>query len=130
MSSLDGIRQGLQKWDSQRENSSRLAFAFGTFTTEGSGSALFPDPVEFGTVFVRRPYVSYSWALAEQVDDLAVMPNCSGGVYRWKQDENGFYVGAWCGANVSIFSTTTVTMYHDFTFANMALKDIPIEDLI
>jgi hypothetical protein len=114
--------------EAKRENSARLAFSFGTFQTTGSGTTLFEQVVEFDCQYVRRPYVSYSFAVAD--GDVQQVPVCSGGVYEWKKNEHGFYIGAWCCASVSYFGTTALTIDHDFTFGNIGMKNIPYSDMV
>ena len=134
-------------WVNQNaENSGRLAHAYAVFETTGWGEAAFEDCFEFRLTFVEVPVVSYGSRIisasnlpVDNEDDVLVdtrFPRCSGMVYQYKQDNRGFFTGAWCLATVdtrSPYVPTTVTedpgyaIEHWFTFSGIALKDLPAE---
>jgi hypothetical protein len=123
-------------WTGQTaENSSRLAFAWGTFTSTGWGELAYPEPVDFGLTFVEEPIVAYGFALVggdKLVDNR--FPRAQGGVYEWRIDGRGFYIGAHVFACVETVSALITAPYgdpdpnyelkHHFTFSGIALKDI------
>jgi hypothetical protein len=115
------------------ENSSRLAFAFGSFSTTGWGETRIPDCLEFGLTFVKQPYVASSWS----IDDAQIVegryPMISSGVVRWRKNARGFYTGAWVAMKVetrSVFIPTALPdpaydIEHTFIFAGLATKELP-----
>jgi hypothetical protein len=120
-----------------RENSTRFAQAFGSFDTTGWGEVAFEDCFEFGLTFIEEPFPAYSFSVElEENDDPLVdtrFPRCSGGIWKWKRNKRGFYVGAWCLVTVesqSAFITTAepepdYPLRHFFTFSGKAMKDLP-----
>jgi hypothetical protein len=136
-----GPSNPLQHLDSQRalinqtrENSTRFAESFATLNTTGWGEFAFDACFEFGLTFIQMPHVSYSWSLDGDTLVDTRFPRAGGGVYRWKQDKRGFYVGAWMCLTVDTQSPyidigsepqPNYTMTHYFTFAGKAIKDLP-----
>ncbi len=132
-----------------RENSTRLAQAYGRFTSNGQGSIVFPDRLGFGLTFIEEPYTS--WCPMIDVDELedlldnsqasrmqgqsnvAAFPMITPYVVDWDQDDRGFYVGAWCGVRVwwpptdAVLTTASPEIVHNFTFTGKAIKDVPLE---
>lgn len=77
------------------ENSARAATAWGTVHTVGWGEFVLDEAIMFGVTFTEQPIISYGFCMDD--DNQLVtnqMPRCSGGVLRWVQDTNDFYVGA------------------------------------
>jgi len=134
-------------WINQNaENTGRLAQAYAVFETTGWGETAFEDCFDFRLTFVEVPVVAYgsrlisASALPDDNEDEKLVdtrfPRCSGMVYEYRQNSQGFYVGAWCLATVdtrSPYITTTITddpnytIEHWFTFTGIALKDLPAE---
>ena len=125
-----------------RENSARLAQSFAKFETIGQGYIQFEDVVDFGLTFIEEPFPTYGAAcdldeLAELLDlepdmDPAI-PITSGMVTEWDQDDRGFYLGAWVAVKVyypaedQVAVDVDLPIRHYFTFAGIALKDIPLD---
>jgi hypothetical protein len=131
----DSIRQ--HEADDRRhlENSARIASAYGFFSTTGWGEFAFEDCHIFGLTFIEEPSVAYGYSLdGDSLVDLR-FPRAWGMVYRWKQDQRGYYVGAWVAIVVDTLSPATIadvpeddpgySLDHSFTFAGIALKDLP-----
>ena len=138
------INNPLQSQDDQRsliaqtrENSTRFGEAFAFFDTTGWGETAFEECYVFDMTFIQPPFVSYSFSVElEENDDPLVdgrFPRCSGGIYKWKRDKRGFYVGAWCLVTVETQSPFILTtevepnypLRHYFRFCGKAMKDLP-----
>lgn len=121
-----------------RENKGRLAQVFSRFRTQGQGAIEFEDSVNFGVTFIERPFV----AVGHQVDlDQARdalnlhgnadvnLPQASGFVTDWDQDDMGHYTGCWVAVSVAYPIDypvdAQIEIFHDFTWAGVALKDLP-----
>lgn len=89
------LEQRRQQLSAVAENSARLAYCHLPFTTTGWGEFKFPDAVRFTCTFVNRPAVSHG--LSMEGDDLIKgrFPRVTAGVYKWVQDVDGFYIGAY-----------------------------------
>lgn len=139
---VDELDHRRQYADQVRENSARIAQAFATFDTTGQGSTQFEDKVKFDVTFIEKPMVAYAGEL--DLDDLAdvqnveagempILPICSGFVTDWDTDDRGYYTGCWIAVRVYfgpedlVEPTLDVEMTHHFTFAAIALKDIPVD---
>jgi hypothetical protein len=115
-----------------RENSGRLAFAYGMVETIGWGEVEIATCIDFEVSFIEQPIVSYGFSLdGDELVDTR-FPRCSGGVTRWRQNGNDHYVGAWVFVTVdtkSPYISTTenepnYTIDHSFTFSGIALKSV------
>lgn len=124
-------------WKSQiRENSARLAFAFGSAATSGWGELTLPDRIDFDTAFISEPHVAYGISLdGDKLVDTR-FPRCTGGVYRWHINSRNLYVGAWVFCTVedqSIYipvedpNHPNYDIVHHFTFIGVGIKDVPPE---
>jgi hypothetical protein len=115
------------------ENSSRLAFAFGTFTTTGWGEVRIEECLSFGLSFVNKPFIGSSWDIDDAVLVPGRFPMISSGVVRWRRNSKGFYTGAWVAMKVETKSPYISTsaaepnysIDHSFIFAGLASKDLP-----
>jgi hypothetical protein len=129
---LEGRREYIRR---NAENSTRLATAHGRFQTTGWGEIEFEQCFVFGLTFIEKPSMSYGYSIAD--DDvepvLTRFPRSAGFVSRWKMNEKGFYVGAWCAVVVEDQSTLVATteddpnylLDHDYRFEGIAMKDVP-----
>jgi hypothetical protein len=139
---LDDLDKRRGQVEITNENRARLAQAYGSASTTGQGTIQLPDVIDFNTAFIEKPYVSYCAvvdpdALADAFGlddpDIVPMPNCSGFVVHWDQDERDFYVGAWVAVKVVFDYYDLVAIdalppvEHHFTFAAVAMKDIPVD---
>jgi hypothetical protein len=139
---MDPLEQRRADLARHRENRGRLAFTFARFRSEGEGSKEFGAAVQFDTTYIERPTVSYCSevdldafedALGLGVREEAPLPACSGFVTAWDVDSRGLYVGAWCAISVQfpdwavIPEDVDVELYHHFTFAGVAIKDVDPE---
>jgi hypothetical protein len=129
-----GLQQNREYLRRNAENATRHGYAYGKFNSTGWGEFAFPDCFEFGLTYTEEPYVAHSYSLDGATLVNTRFPRAFGGVYAWKQNNRGFYVGAWCFAVVdtrSPYIRTTVTkdpgytLTHYFNFAGMAMKDLP-----
>ncbi len=115
------------RWEGQtRENAARQAFSWGTFDSTGFGELPYPEQLDFGVTFIHEPYVSYGFSV-EQAAALDELPTSAGGVFKWRQDGRGFYVGAHVYVVVDSFSHTYAVdprLVHHFSFTGIAIKDI------
>lgn len=125
------------------ENSSRLAQSYAVFDTTGWGEVAFDQCFLFDLTFIEPPVIAYGFGVglvggAEMNNDQLVdtrFPRCSGGVYRYKTDKRGFYLGAYCFVTVDTKSPFIPTampepnyqISHWFTFTGIALKDLPAD---
>jgi hypothetical protein len=128
-----GLQQHREYLRRNAENSTRHGYAYAKFDSTGWGEFAFPDCFEFGLTYTEEPYVSYSYSLdGDSLVDTR-FPRSMGGVYRWKLNNRGFFVGAWCFVCVDSRSPFIATserepnyaLRHYFSFAGMAMKDLP-----
>lgn len=128
------LEQRRGQLDAIRENTSRLATAQCSFTTQGWGEFKLPDVAYFGATFIERPFVSHGTSINGDKLVPTRFPRVTAGVYRWLQDVKGFYIGAWVFFVVdtqSSFITTTVaidpgySLTHDLQFTGIAIKALP-----
>lgn len=119
---LDARRQYL---DAVRENGSRLATCFVTYTSTNWGNVTLPDVLYFTTTFVERPSVAYGSSVDGDTVSTGNYPIATGGVARWHRDGNGFYIGAWLWLVVESAQGNAFTVVHDLTFTGVAYKTIP-----
>jgi hypothetical protein len=127
-----------------KENAARLAQAYAEFDTTGQGSIEFEERVNFGLTFIEKPIVVYGSELDlealddllendSEVNDVPALPLCSGYVTEWDRDDRGFYKGCWIAARIffpsspAVPTDTAVVITHHFTFAAVAMKDVPYE---
>lgn len=143
---LDHRRQEAER---HRENSARLAHSYAQFVSVGQGQTEYPKRVPFDLTYIEMPFVSYGCVFDldlwnEQVDDgtsedegPAPLPHCTGFVTQWDKDERGFYLGCWVAVMVTFPAEDGVLgmpavdpalkpeINHHFSFAGIALKDVP-----
>jgi hypothetical protein len=118
--------------DATNENAGRMAWAYGEGHSTGWGEKEIPEIIDFELKFIEIPFVSYSFALDGDTLVDTRFPRCSGGVSRWVQDPNGYYIGAYVFITVdtqSPYIPTTVVdpgyeIDHFWTFAGIALKNV------
>lgn len=142
MGLLDDLDRRREQEGQHSENSARLAQAYATFTTNGQGTTQYEHRVNFGLTFIEEPVVSYGSmvdidfladALAVEDSDDVKLPLCSGFVVNWDRDERDFYIGCWVAARVYYPPEDLVAFEaqpevdHHFTFAAVAMKDIPFD---
>jgi hypothetical protein len=136
--------------DRNRENKARLAQVFAHTNTTGQGTFTFPDTIEFGLTFIEEPNMMYGCFIDqdawedqlehdEEADDTLALPSTSGFVCDWIQDEKGFHIGAAVGVCVWFpvydpLATEPIVpidsqpaIKHYFTFAGIAMKDVPLD---
>lgn len=99
------------------ENKGRPAMTKVVFTTTGVGSVQFEDCADFDCTYIEEPVFSHGavidfdgWEQLLEDENYQAqdgeggsptpLPTVSGFVTQWEQDDNGFYVGAWCAARV------------------------------
>lgn len=112
------------------ENSARMAFAWGTSTTQGQGGVAHPEVIDFGLAFAEKPMFSYGFELLNRTDfeadnDTDVdppIPTSTGCVYQWKVDPRGMYIGAHVA--VYVVSDDAIKIEHHFGFVGLAIKDL------
>lgn len=141
MGLLDDVDRRRQRSEQNNENAARLAQSYSVFTTTGQGTHQYEERVDFGTTFIEKPVVSYGTVL--DVDDIAdileyededtvPLPLTAGYVVNWDQDDRDFYVGCWVAVRVyypyedGVDFAAMPALEHHFTFAAIAIKDIPV----
>jgi hypothetical protein len=115
-----------------QENSARLAQHYANYQTAGWGEFTDPHVIHFDATFYDEPWVSYGYSIDGDTLIDTRFPRACGFVYRWKQDERGYFLGCWLAFTVdtqSPFIPSTVpdpgyTLIHKFVFTGRALKDI------
>lgn len=138
-----------------RENGARHAESYARFTTTGQGSIEYSERVDFDLTFIEEPIVAYGcYVDADRLGSLqnradVVLPNCTGYVTEWDTDDRDFYIGCWVAVRVHFpledFQTETeiilgttpfptintvmnqAVVSHYFTFAAIAMKDVPLD---
>lgn len=121
-----------------RENRGRLAHAYARFMTTGVGSFEFEDRIDFETIFLERPFIAIGHQLDAQAftmtyededgdEDYLDLPQCTGYVTEWDQSSHDHYIGCWVAVVVQldVEMAEVPTIYHDFTFSAIAIKDVP-----
>lgn len=125
-----------------RENSARAATQYATFTSDGAGTHLHPEPVRFATPFVGEPAIATGFALTRPPDaDIWELPRVTAGVYRWIiEDDHGFHTGAYVYFAVDCPYTEAgqelvdagelgfrpePVLVHHFAFTGLSYKDLP-----
>lgn len=123
-----------------RENRGRLAHASARFVTDGQGTVEFDEVVKFGLTFTERPFIQTGWQinLDQARDALGVssnadvnLPQVTGYVTDWDQTDRDHYTGCWVAVSVTYSVEypvdAQVRIWHDFTWAAIAIKDIPFQ---
>ena len=104
------------------ENSGGPAYLALQFATYGSGEVRHPELLHFGLGFVKRPAVSYGFSLRMSRLPERGFPRCGGGIWKWRKNLLGLYVGAYAFVTVECDAELGVT--HSFGFSGMALKSV------
>lgn len=129
---VEGMERHRARIEQTRENSTRLAQAYATFDSSGTGEYRAPQVIEFGCTFLDRPVVTYGFSL--DGDELVAnrFPRCTGGVYRWVRDKDGRYVGAYAlvvvdggDTSITVAQDPPYNLTHDFVFTGIAMKNLP-----
>ena len=131
---MRAMRRTKNREAADAQNAARLAWSYGKATSTGWGEFRIPTMIEFDVSFVEEPFVSYSnYVSSDQLVDTR-FPRCWAGVYRWNIVQ-GRWTGAWVYLVVEtqgVQLTTTVVadpgyyIEHHFSFAGIALKDVPV----
>lgn len=126
------------------ENHGRLAVNRARFTTAGWGSYEFEEIADFDATFIEEPTLSVGFQMEadewrEALEDAGYVasnietegtsldipfPVVSGFVTTWEQDDNGYYVGAYCAASVQF-----VPPFYDpetLTYTGLALPPVDL----
>jgi hypothetical protein len=118
-----------------QENSARLAQTFAFYTTTGWGEFKDPEVINFDCTFIHEPYIAHGYSTNGDKLVLTRYPRAWGFVFQWKQDNRGYYVGAWVATVVETqafdIPTTELdpgySIDHSFTFTGIAIKDLQVE---
>ena len=120
--------------EAQRQNAARLAFSTHTQVSHGVGHFRLPDPIDFDVVFLEAPHVFTGAATVSVVTDAVLDPEARSGVWRWKRNLKGHYVGAYVYLGVRVddeygFAAVdvNVTVQHHLMFMGIAYKDLGSE---
>ena len=115
-----------------RENRARLANANALFESTGLGAIEFEDVHDFGLTFIERPFIAIGHGIdvdalsaSLEVDEESaelLLPHVTTYVVEWDRDERGYYVGAWCAANVTFDSQ--LALPEDVEVVGPALRDV------
>ena len=143
MSRLDPKRQSRIERnlrEAQDENGARLAWSYAKVSSTGWGEFRIPDMVRFSVSFVEEPFLTYGNYVDSNVLVDTRFPHALGGVYRWNTvvaaDGSLRWTGAWVylvvetrGVQVTSVVPTdpNYQMEHHFTFAGIAIKDVPVQ---
>lgn len=131
------------------ENKGRLASVYARYKTTGSGTMTFSKRVDFGLIFIEEPFMSYGCSVdLDEIDNASDsgpeddnddetynLPQCTGFVTEWDQDERGYYRGAYVAVSILPIGAGTELvefvgdLRHYFTFAANAIKDFPVPDV-
>lgn len=131
---FQALEQRRGRLDAIRENSSRLATCQLSFKTHGWGEFKLPKVTYFTSTFVTRPFMASGVSIDGDALIATRFPRVSAGVYRWLQDIEDYYTGAWVYFVVdtrSPFISTTVAtdpgydLIHDMQFTGIAIKQLP-----
>ena len=131
---IDGLERHRARIEQTRENSTRLAQAYATFDSTGSGEFQAPEMIDFGCTFVDRPVVGYGFSLDGDTLVPDRYPRSSGAVYKWQRDTGGRYIGAYAmvvvdagaGGGFGVAAAEpTYELTHDFVFTGIAMKNLP-----
>lgn len=147
MALLDDLDRRREDELRDRENSARLAQAYASFDTKGLGTIQYKGRVGFGLTFIERPMVSHAaYCDMEELMDTYYpdsdltddeneisLPVCTGYVTDWDEDERGLFIGCWIAVRVYMpledwpnpASSPMPKIEHHFTFAGIAMKDLP-----
>lgn len=136
-----------QRIEQQRENAARLARAYVSTETTGWGEIIKSDVLEFGCTFLTEPTFTTGTVVrgdsSGPTGQLVTgrFPRVSTGVWRWQNDEKGYYTGAYVffvvetiGFQVStgVYPTTSdpsYTLAHNMVFEAVAYKNFPLDAL-
>lgn len=135
---LSGLEAQRSRRARHAENSTRLAWSYGSYTSVGWGEKQFEDAHMFEVAFTEMPWVSYAYSLDPDADEEQELidtryPRATGFVYEWLTNSRGMYLGALCAATVLTqdfyLPTTEVDdpnyqLVHFFTFTGIAMKDV------
>lgn len=142
MGLIDDLDRRRAQVEITRENRSRIAQAYGSFSSTGLGTFHYPDRLGFGLSFIEKPYVCHAGEvdLEALTDVLGIvppatvpLPHLTGYVSRWDQDDRDLYVGCWVSVRVEfpvvdlIDPSVLPVIEHHFTFAAIAMKHIPLD---
>lgn len=122
---LDRQRQYL---DQIAENSGRLARVAVFYDTTGNGETTVQKPIEFGLTFTEMPSVVMGSSLLSGQLVRRKLPNTSAGVWKWKIDPKGYYVGAHIYIVVDS-AGQDYNLRHSIVFEGDAIKLVAAEAL-
>lgn len=127
--------------DLQRDkaNQGGPAAAFALVHTTGNGPIAFAKRIDFGLTFIEEPFPQYGAMI--DLDDVSdagfagdppAMPQSTGYVTDWDQDDHGNYTGCWVAVMVTYPPTDddspgdgpAIAIRHYFTFQAVAIKDL------
>lgn len=118
----------------QRDNSSRAAYAEMTYIVQGTGQRRITKPLEFPVVFRSEPHVTMGFSVIRNPDsDGWHDPIASIGIYAWKRNKRGLYLGAFIYVRVDADPVSSVIEGpppNDFrtqiylTFSGKAVKNV------
>lgn len=120
---VDAMEQRRGYIESLRQNTSRLAQSYNSCVTYGNGRLRLADEIEFHCTFIEQPVVAYGASVTSELAENDY-PMCTGGVFKWRVDSRGFYVGCYVFVTVDC-DEDYPTVVHDFTFTGIGMKDLP-----
>lgn len=118
--------------EAQQQNSARLAFFRHTHGTNGVGPVRMEEPILFDIPFLERPSFTQG-ALVKAAPDVNIwhMPVGTAGVWQWRRNIKGHYLGAFMYFEVrmetrsgAVLNYPPVEMLHDLVFTGIAYKNL------
>lgn len=140
MAEFDELRRREAEAARHRENRGRSAGVFQQFTTTGQGVVEIEDRIDFGLTYIHKPWPAFGHeidpddvrdALGLDGEPIPFLPQVTGYISEWDQDDKHNYVGAWVTITVSypaeIPVDAQIAIVHYVSFQGVALKDVPVD---
>jgi hypothetical protein len=89
--------------------------------------------LKFDLRFIEEPCFTTGFAVDESTDLVTGhYPRVSCGVYEWKKDNKGYYIGAWLfftvdtiGPGAALGNEPNYKIHHHLKWEGKAIKDVP-----
>jgi len=110
-----------------RENASRMAKFYATWTTKGVGEIMVPTVFAFDIRFLEEPCFTSGVTLAGTLNPVTGhFPRATCGVYDWRTDTSGYYTGAYLYFCVDANGgNPNYEVVHHLAWEAAAIKDLP-----
>lgn len=129
------VQRSSDRQESMRENAARVAEQWYRVQSSGVGVFRVPEPIIFDTPFLEEPVFTFGASLVRKPADFLDLLG-SAGVWQWRRDVKGMYVGAYYYLSVTRGETLigqagltppparAVIMSHNLVFKGMSFKDL------